>query len=71
MQFLHNTDDKKYFNYTINLILEKLFNRLGYTILSSNELAVAENISILITAQKFGILTTSKAHQVLGSIIEK
>jgi ubiquinone/menaquinone biosynthesis C-methylase UbiE len=62
--------DKKYFNYTINLIINKIFNNMGY-IISSNELSLEGNISMLITAQKPGTLTTSKAHQVLGSIIEK
>lgn len=76
LQFLHNTTvsdivEENYFNYTLRLVIQNIFNDIGYNILSLNEMVSGDVITMLITVEKFGTLTTAKAHQVLGSIIEK
>ena len=66
--------DQRYFKYAADLVIQKLFNNSGFEIISIQDL-ISNNTdwdcSFLITAQKPGILATSKAHQVLGSVIEK
>lgn len=76
LQFLHNTTisdivEENYFNYTIRLIIQNIFNDIGYRVISLNEMLSDDVMTMLITVEKFGILTTTKAHQVLGAIIEK
>ena len=66
--------EQKYFNYAANLVIQKLFNNIGFEVISIQDL-VSDTINwdciFLITAQKPGVLSTIKAHQALGSIIEK
>jgi ubiquinone/menaquinone biosynthesis C-methylase UbiE len=76
LQFLHNTTisdivEENYFNYTIRLIIQNIFNDIGYSVISLNEMLSDDVMNMLITVEKFGMLTTTKAHQVLGAIIEK
>jgi FtsZ-interacting cell division protein YlmF len=66
--------EQRYFNYTANLVIQKLFNNIGFEVISIHDL-ISDTINwdciFLITAKKSGMLTTTKAHQALGSIIEK
>jgi hypothetical protein len=74
LPFIYTTNesiDIMQFDLMINLVIENIFNRIGYTIISLIKLPSTECSLILITAQRPGILTTTKAHQVLGSIITK
>jgi hypothetical protein len=65
--------EENYFKYAANLIIQKLFKDFGFEINSIIDLTpnIVWECNFLITAQKSGVLATSKAHQVLGSIIEK
>jgi len=66
--------DPDYFKYAAGLILQNIFNEAGYVINSLINISDESNnwvYTVLIEAHKPGILTTTKAHQVLGSIIEK
>jgi hypothetical protein len=66
--------EQRYFSYAANLVIEKLFNNIGFEVTSMQDL-ISDTINwdciFLITAKKPGILVTTKAHQALGSIIEK
>ena len=66
--------EQKYFNYAANLVIQKLFNNIGFEITSIEDL-ISDTINwdciLLIEARKHGVLATSKAHQVLGSVITK
>jgi hypothetical protein len=66
--------EQHYFNYAARLVIQKLFNNIGYEITSIQDL-IPDTINweciFLIIAKKPGVLTTSKAHQVLGAIVEK
>ena len=66
--------EQEYFKYTSNVVLQKLFEYHGYEISSIIDLISPDinwECNFLINAQKPGVLAISKAHQVLGSIIEK
>ena len=56
------------------LVIQQLFKNAGYEIKSITDL-IPNNIIwdciFLIEVYKPGVLATSKAHQVLGSIVEK
>lgn len=61
-----------FFKYAVNTAIIKFFENNGYNIISTVNLSVNDwTCSILIEARKPGVLATSKAHQVLGSIITK
>ena len=66
--------EREYFKYASNLVIQKIFKNAGYEIQSITDL-IPNNINweciFLIEVYKPGVLATSKAHQVLGSIIEK
>lgn len=67
-----NLVEYEYFKYAVDRIIIKFFENNGYKIISTVDLSASDwASSILIEARKPGELTTSKAHQVLGSIIEK
>jgi hypothetical protein len=66
--------EQKYFNYAANLVIQKLFNNIGFEITAVQDLisdTINQKCILLIDARKPGVLATSKAHQVLGSIINK
>ncbi len=80
LHFLHVSTVNKiisydYFNYAIKILIEQLFVNAGYNSIIISELVQTKIVqgcaSFLIEAHKPGKLTTIKAHQVLGSIIEK
>jgi hypothetical protein len=67
-----NLVEYDYFKYAVDRVIVKFFENNRYKIISTVDLSAGEwSSAILIEAQKPGELTTSKAHQVLGSIIEK
>ena len=67
-----NLVEYDYFKYSVKLITGKFIENNGYKIKSIVDLSQNDwSSTLLIEAQKPGTLTTSKAHQVLGSIIEK
>ena len=67
-----NLVEYDYFKYSVKLITGKFIENNGYKIKSIVDLSQNDwSCTLLIEAQKPGILATSKAHQVLGSIIEK
>ena len=64
----------EYFKYTIDLIIQRLFKDTGFEVITLTELPKSNCPwihTILIEARKPGALTTIKAHQVLGAVIEK
>ena len=66
--------EQEYFKYTSSTVLKKLFEYAGYEIISIVDLIPPDinwECIFLIEAQKSGVLTTSKAHQAMGAIIEK
>jgi hypothetical protein len=66
--------EKEYHKYTSELVVKNLFRNKGYDIVSITDLTSEKykwEYICLITVQKPGVLATSKAHQVLGSIVEK
>jgi hypothetical protein len=66
--------EQEYFKYTSTTVLQKLFEYHGYEISSIVDLISPDinwECNFLINAQKPGVLATSKAHQVLGAIVEK
>lgn len=74
----HNSSNKlvddEYFNYAIKLIILNLFTEFGYTIVNLSDLTLTDcpwAHAVLIEARKPGVLTTVKAHQVAGQILEK
>ena len=67
-------DTKSQWAYAIKLIIHNLFKNSGYIDITVSELSLNEATSLsifVIEAHKPGVLTTTKAHQVLGSIIAK
>ena len=61
-----------FFKYAVDVATIKFFENNGYEIVSTVDLSANDWSSlILIEARRPGVLATSKAHQVLGSIIEK
>ena len=78
LQFTQNTPidlvDPNYFKYAVELILHRMFNDAGYIVNSLVELTDEPGnwvYTMLIEVSKPGVLATSKAHQVLGSVITK
>ena len=66
--------DVDYFKYTAKLTIEKLFKDNGYELIPIIDLLIDhsnQECVFLIEARKPGVLTTSKAHQAIGAIIEK
>jgi hypothetical protein len=66
--------EQQYFNYAAKLVIQKLFNNIGFEITAVQDLisdTINQKCILLIDARKPGVLATSKAHQVLGSIINK
>lgn len=70
-----NLVESDYFKYASNLIIQKLFKDIGYeNILLIDLISINDSNQeciFVIEARRPGILTTTKAHQVLGSIITK
>ena len=67
-----NLIDYDFFKYAVNTVIIKFFENNGYNVVSTVDLSAHDwACVVLIEARRPGILATSKAHQVLGSIIEK